>query len=73
MTILFSPLIFPKDMKLSHYGDILAIPFFILSSFYFYTLPNKTLVEYVLLLFSVVGAVADTLFTFQFLSKKMCV
>lgn len=53
--------------NLDHYGDILAIPFFILSSIYFYRIKNKKILEYILLLFSVVGALADILFTIQFL------
>jgi hypothetical protein len=32
----------------SHYGDILAIPFFGISSYYFYTIKNKTTKEYIL-------------------------
>ena len=53
--------------NLDHYGDILAIPFFILSSIYFYRIKNKKILEYILLIFSVVGALADILFTAQFL------
>ena len=55
---------------LSHYGDILAIPFFILSSIYFYQIEHKTPLEYILFLFSVMGAIADIFFTVQFFSKK---
>ena len=50
-----------------HYGDILAIPFFILLSIYFYRKKNKNILEYILLIFSVVGTIADILFTSQFL------
>lgn len=53
--------------NLVHYGDILAIPFFILLSIYFYRKKNKNILEYVLLIFSVVGTFADILFTSQFL------
>jgi len=53
--------------NLVHYGDILAIPFFILLSIYFYRKKNKNILEYVLLIFSVVGTIADILFTSQFL------
>ncbi len=53
--------------NLVHYGDILAIPFFILLSIYFYRKKNKNILEYILLIFSVVGTVADILFTSQFL------
>ena len=55
---------------LSHYGDILAIPFFILASIYFYSIEHKTPLEYILLIFSVTGAIADILFTAQFLNHK---
>jgi hypothetical protein len=52
--------------KLPHYGDILAIPFFILLSIYFYHIENKNTVEYVLLLFALGGLVADMIFTLLF-------
>lgn len=50
--------------NLSHYGDILAIPFFALLSIYFYNIEQKSIMEYVLLLFSVSGFVLDILYTF---------
>jgi hypothetical protein len=56
--------------RFSHYGDILAIPFFILGMIYFYTIEHKTPVEYILFLFSVVGAIADITFTTQFLKRR---
>jgi len=49
--------------NLDHYGDILAIPFFILLSYYFYKRKNKTNLEYLLMLFSIGGAIADIVFT----------
>jgi hypothetical protein len=54
---------------LDHYGDIFAIPFFILSSIYFYNIKKKKLIEYILLLFSVVGTIADIIFTIYFFKK----
>lgn len=36
----------------SHIGDIIAIPFFLLSSVYFYRKKNKNITENILLLFS---------------------
>lgn len=54
--------------NLSHYGDILAIPFFGLLVFYFYNIENKTIIEYILLFFSVSGFILDILYTFIFLS-----
>jgi hypothetical protein len=53
--------------NLSKYADILAIPFFLLLSIYFYNKKNKTPLEHVFLLFSVAGLVLDTIFTFIFL------
>lgn len=53
----------------SHYGDILAIPFFALLIFYFYNIKNKSILEYLLLLFSISGFVLDILYTFIFLSS----
>lgn len=49
---------------ISHYGDLLAIPFFILLSMYFYSIENKNPLEYILFLFSILGFFLDSLFTF---------
>ncbi len=54
--------------NLDRYGDILAIPFFILLSFYFYKIKNKTILEYILLVFSIGGAIADIIFTIYFIN-----
>ena len=55
------------DEKLVHNADILAIPFFILLSIYFYNKKNKTKLEIILLLFSIGGAIMDTIFTYNYL------
>ena len=55
--------------NISHYGDILAIPFFLLLVIYFLNMKNKTLLEYILLLFSISGFVLDCLFTYLYFSK----
>ena len=52
----------------SHYGDILAIPFFALLVIYFYNIEHKSTIENVLLYFSIGGFVLDILFTYIFLS-----
>jgi hypothetical protein len=50
----------------SHYGDILAIPFFGLLIIYFYRIKDKTKMEYLLLLFSISGFVFDIFYTYLF-------
>jgi hypothetical protein len=57
--------------NISHYADILAIPFFALIAFYFYNIENKTLFEYVMFLFSISGFILDIFFTYIFLSKRI--
>jgi hypothetical protein len=52
-------------MELSRVGDLLAIPFFALSLNYFYKKKNKNILEKVLLLFSLVGLLADIAFTLK--------
>lgn len=52
--------------NLCHYGDILAIPFFALLIFYFYNIENKSVLEYVLFLFSISGFVMDIFYTYIF-------
>lgn len=54
--------------NLSHYGDILAIPFFVLLIIYFYNIEDKSILEYVLLCFSIGGFILDILYTYIFLS-----
>lgn len=54
--------------NLSHYGDIIAIPFFALLTYYFYTIEHKSLFENILFLFSISGFVVDILYTFIFFS-----
>jgi hypothetical protein len=54
--------------NLSHYGDILAIPFFGLLVVYFYNIKNKSLLEYILFCFSILGFLLDILYTYIFLS-----
>ena len=56
--------------KLAHYGDILAIPFFMISLYYFYLIKNKTLLEWLITLFIFICLVGDILFTFIFYRKK---
>ena len=51
----------------SHYGDILAIPLFGISSYYFYTIKNKTTIEYILLIFSLLGFILDIIYTYIWL------
>lgn len=51
----------------AHYGDILAIPFFLLLSIYFYNKNRKTLLEYILFFFAISGFVLDSIFTYIYL------
>jgi len=53
----------------SHYGDIVAIPFFGLSIVYFYTIKNKSVIEYILLFFSICGFILDILYTYLFFTN----
>jgi len=55
--------------NLSHYGDILAIPFFALLSIYFYNIENRSVLENILFLFSIAGFVLDILYTYIFYRK----
>ncbi len=55
--------------KYSHYGDILAIPFFALLMYYFYYIENKSILEYVLFYFSISGFILDILYTYIYFSK----
>ncbi len=58
-----------KYNNLSHYGDILAIPFFALLVIYFYNIKDKNLLEYILFYFSILGFLLDILYTYIFFSN----
>jgi hypothetical protein len=59
-----------SENNLAHYGDILAIPFFILSLYYFYLIENKTWLEIVITVFLVICLFGDILFTYIFLKSS---
>jgi hypothetical protein len=56
--------------NVSHYGDILAIPFFALLAIYFYNIEHKSILEYVLFSFSIGGFILDILYTYIFLTRS---
>jgi hypothetical protein len=56
--------------NISHIGDILAIPFFILLLHYFYNIENKTVIEYILYMFSFFGFLLDVIFTYLYFTKQ---
>ncbi len=56
--------------NISNYADIIAVPFFALLTYYLYNLKNKTTIEYILLLFSILGLILDTVFSYFFLTQK---
>jgi len=55
--------------NIAHLGDILAIPFFLLTFLYFYKIEHKTMLEYLLMLFSFLGGILDILFTYLYYNK----
>lgn len=55
--------------NISHIGDIFAIPLFLLTFLYFYEIEEKSLVEYILLFFSLSGLLLDSIFTFVWISR----
>lgn len=57
-----------KDLE--RVGDIFAIPFFLLLSYYFISKENKTTFEIILMLFAIIGSIADIYFTFDFLWSR---
>ena len=57
--------------RLTHIGDILAIPFFLLLSIYFYRIENKTHLEYLLFLFCVSCLIIDFTFSYFYITGKI--
>uniref|UniRef100_A0A6C0DCB7 Uncharacterized protein n=1 Tax=viral metagenome TaxID=1070528 RepID=A0A6C0DCB7_9ZZZZ len=56
--------------NLAHYGDIIAIPGFLLLSYYFYKIENRTFLENFLLFGSLCGFILDSFFTYIFFFLK---
>lgn len=56
--------------NISRYGDMVAIPLFALLVYYFYSIENKSTIEYVLYAFSISGVILDSLYTYQFMRKQ---
>ncbi len=56
--------------NLDKIADILAIPFFLLATIYFYNLKNKNPIENLLLMFCAAGFLLDTFFTYLHLNKN---
>lgn len=50
--------------NISHIGDILAIPFFIITIIYFSKIKNRTFIENIILLFTCTALLFDIFFTF---------
>lgn len=56
--------------NLTHIGDMLAIPFFILLTIYFYKIENRTLLEEILFLFSFACLIIDVTFSYFYLDGR---
>ncbi len=56
--------------NLAHYGDIMAIPFFIITLIYFYRIEYKTLVEYIIMTFIFICLIGYIIFTYIFIKSK---
>jgi hypothetical protein len=56
--------------KWPHYGDLLAIPFFAMTVYYFAHIEEKTALEWLLLFFAISGLIADVGFSALFLLTR---
>lgn len=56
--------------KLVHYGDLFAIPCFLISFLYFFYKKNKTSLEIFIMLFLLIGFIADLIFTYNWITLK---
>ena len=59
-----------KWNNLAHYGDFIAVPCFFITFIYFYQIPNKTLLENLLMIFIFISFIADIFFSVIFLKSK---
>lgn len=53
---------------LARIADIIAIPFFFVAFLYLWRKPNKSVVEWILTGFLLIGFILDTVFTLDFLN-----
>lgn len=56
---------------LIHYCDLLAVPCFLIAFIYFYTKNNKTLLEIFLMIFVLIGFIADSIFSYNYLTNNI--
>lgn len=56
--------------NLAHYADLIAIPLFIITLYYFYLIEHKTLIEWLITLFIASCVLCDIVFSYIFLSKN---
>jgi len=49
--------------NIAHYGDIMAIPFFLITFIYFYNMENKTVLENLIMFFIFVCLIGDIFFS----------
>ena len=54
-------------IRLSHYADIIAIPFWIIAVYYFWSIERRNTIEDLLLFFTVCGLLLDTVFSLSYL------
>ena len=54
--------------NIAHYGDLLAIPFFMITLGYFYAKKNKTVLETLIMFFIFICLIGDIFFTSIFLN-----
>jgi len=57
--------------NITKYADMIGVPFFALMVYYFLSIKRqKTIIEYLLLIFAIVGLIMDTVLTIQFINSK---
>lgn len=49
--------------NIAHYGDIIAIPFFLITLVYFYNIENKTVLENLIMFFIFICLIGDIFFS----------
>lgn len=57
--------------EISHYCDIIAIPFFFITLIYFYKIKNKTVLEKLIMFFIFICLIGDISFTYIFFNKSL--
>ena len=61
----------PDKKRFFHHADLLALPVFAIAAAYFWSKPEKTTIDIVLLVVAVLGFILDAVSAFAYIKRRM--